>query len=81
MEELGKEIQASGLKFDAWYEANEERGHPLFRKDIMLMKYFRELSDAEIAEEMGVKEVSVRVHLSRARKHLAQVLQERGIGL
>jgi len=30
---------------------------------------------------MGVKEVSVRVHLSRARKHLAQVLQERGMGL
>ena len=54
---------------------------PQREKDIMLMKYFRELSDAEIAEEMGVKEVSVRVHLSRARKHLAQVLQERGMGL
>ena len=42
------------------------------------MKYFREMTDEEIAEEIGVRPVSVRVHLSRARKHLAQLLLERG---
>lgn len=51
---------------------------PEREKQIMLMKYFRELTDEEIAEEMGVKPVSVRVHLSRARKHLAQMLEGRG---
>lgn len=43
-------------------------------RDIMLMKYFRELTEDEIAQEMGLRPVSVRVHLSRARKHLAHML-------
>ena len=47
---------------------------PPREKDVMLMKYFRELTDEEIAEEMGLRPVSVRVVLSRARKHLAQLL-------
>ena len=47
---------------------------PPREKDVMLMKYFRELSDEEIAREMGVRPVSVRVHLSRARKHLEAAL-------
>ena len=42
------------------------------------MKYFRELTDAEIAAETGLREVSVRVHLSRARKHLAGMLKNEG---
>ncbi len=54
------------------------RALPPREKDIMLMKYFREMTDEEIAEEIGVRPVSVRVHLSRARKHLAQLLLERG---
>ena len=49
---------------------------PLREKEIMLMRYFRELSDEEIAKETGLRPVSVRVHLSRARKHLAQLLEE-----
>ena len=52
---------------------------PEREKQIMLMKYFREMTDEEMAQEMGVKPVSVRVHLSRARKHLAQLLGERGM--
>ena len=48
---------------------------PAREKDIMLMRYFREMSDEEIAEEMDIRAVSVRVHLSRARKHLVQLLQ------
>lgn len=53
---------------------------PEREKEIMLMKYFRELTDAEIAEETGLREVSVRVHLSRARKHLSGMLAEGGMG-
>ncbi len=51
---------------------------PEREKEIMLMKYFRELTDAEIAAETGLREVSVRVHLSRARKHLAEMLKNEG---
>lgn len=49
---------------------------PEREKAIMLMRYFRELTDEEIARETGLRPVSVRVHLSRARKHLAQLLEE-----
>ena len=51
---------------------------PEREKEIMLMRYFRELTDEEIAAETGLRPVSVRVHISRARKHLAQLLSERG---
>ena len=47
---------------------------PPREKDVMLMKYFREMTDEEIARETGLKPVSVRVHLSRARKRLSQLL-------
>jgi len=47
---------------------------PPREKDIMMMRYFRELTDEEIGAEMGIRPVSVRVHLSRARNHLAQLL-------
>ena len=49
---------------------------PAREKDIMLMKYFRTLTDEEIAGELGIRPVSVRVHLSRARRHLAELLQK-----
>ena len=55
---------------------NAIRSLPPREKDLMLMKYFREMTEQEIAKETGLKPVSVRVHLSRARKHLAQVLRE-----
>lgn len=50
---------------------------PPREKEIMLMRYFREMTDEEIAAEMGIRAVSVRVHLSRARKHLADLLAGR----
>lgn len=45
---------------------------------IMLMRYFREMSDEEIGGELGIKPGSVRVHLSRARGKLMQLLREEG---
>ena len=50
---------------------------PEREKEVMLMRYFRELSDEEIAAETGLRPVSVRVHLSRARKHLQGLLAQR----
>jgi len=47
-------------------------------RDMMLMRYFREMTDEEIAKETGLKPVSVRVHLSRARKRLAEILNRKG---
>ncbi len=49
---------------------------PPREKDVMLMRYFREMTDEEMAAEMGLRPVSVRVHLTRARKHLAILLQQ-----
>ena len=45
---------------------------------MMLMHYFRDMSDEEIAAATGLKAVSVRVHLSRARKRLAEMLSGKG---
>ena len=47
---------------------------PPREKDLMLMRYFQGLTDEEIAKATGLKPVSVRVHLSRARKNLARLL-------
>ena len=54
------------------------RSLPTREKDLMLMRYFRDMTDEEIAEATGLKPVSVRVHLSRARKRLAQLLSGKG---
>lgn len=51
---------------------------PQREKDIMLMRYFREMTDEEIAGELGIRPVSVRVQLSRARRHLAALLGKEG---
>ena len=50
------------------------RALPPREREMMLMRYFRDMTDEEIAEETGLKPVSVRVHLTRARKRLAQTL-------
>lgn len=47
---------------------------PPQEKQIMLMRYFRDMTEEEIGREMGLKTVSVRVHLSRARKKLGQLM-------
>ena len=51
---------------------------PPREKDMMLMRYFRDMSDEEITAATGLKAVSVRVHLSRARKRLAEMLGGKG---
>ncbi|MBR1585740.1 MAG: sigma-70 family RNA polymerase sigma factor [Clostridia bacterium] len=57
---------------------NAIRRLPDRERDIMLMRYFREMDDREIADALGLKPVSVRVQLSRARKHLAALLGREG---
>ena len=52
---------------------------PRREKDVMLMRYFQELTDEEIADALGIRPVSVRVQLSRARKHLAALLGKEGL--
>lgn len=51
---------------------------PQREKDVLMMRYFREMTDEEIARETGIRPVSVRVHISRARKHLAALLGKEG---
>ena len=38
------------------------------------MKFFRELTDTEIAEELSIREVTVRSTISRARGHLTELV-------
>ena len=54
------------------------RSLPPRERDAMLMRYFRNMSDEEIAQEMGIRAVSVRVQLTRARKHMAALLGKEG---
>ena len=72
----GSESAEEPLLAKAGVERIQEaiRRLPPREKELMLMKYFRELTDVEIARETGLKPVSVRVHLSRARGRLAELL-------
>ena len=50
-------------------------------RDILMMRYFREMSDAEISRELGILPATARVRMSRARKHLIRLLEGRGAGV
>ncbi len=55
----------------------EAVGHlPAREQDVLRMKYLSEMTDAEIAEILGVERVTVRVALSRARKRAYQLMME-----
>jgi RNA polymerase sigma-70 factor (ECF subfamily) len=49
---------------------------PARDQDVLRMKYFSDLTDAEIAEILGIERVTVRVELSRARKRAYQLMME-----
>ena len=44
-------------------------------REVLTMKFFLEMTDEEIAQQWGLKPVSIRVILNRARKRLAQRLK------
>ena len=46
-------------------------------KDILCLKYVDAYSDAEIGEILEIKESTVRKRLSRARKRLSEILEDR----
>ena len=45
-------------------------------RDLLEMKYWRKLSDAAIAERIGIKESSVRQYLTNARRKLKEIIEE-----
>ena len=47
-------------------------------KDILRYKYLLEMSDHEIAALYGIKETSVRVNLSRARRAVYRICEDKG---
>ena len=61
-------------------EENIRRMKAIFRslspalREVLEMKLNEEMTDGEIAQETGLQPVSVRVHLSRARKRLREIL-------
>ncbi len=46
-------------------------------RDILMMRYFREMNDTEISRELGIRPAAVRVRISRARKRLIRLLERR----
>jgi RNA polymerase sigma-70 factor (sigma-E family) len=51
------------------------RGLPDKQRTVMVLRYYGELSEAEIAETMGISKGSVKSHAARATKSLRQVLE------
>lgn len=49
---------------------------PARDQDVLRMKYLSDMTDAEIAEILGIERVTVRVALSRARKRAYQLMME-----
>jgi RNA polymerase sigma factor (sigma-70 family) len=50
-----------------------ERLRPVER-EVIVLRYFADLNSAEIGEMLNLNEATVRSHLARARRHLAQEL-------
>lgn len=49
---------------------------PENKRLLLTMKYLDGLSDEEIANRLGIAKASVRTYLTRARRHLCQLLKE-----
>ena len=49
---------------------------PARDQDVLRMKYLSDMSDGEIALALGIQAVTVRVELSRARKHAYELMTE-----
>lgn len=74
-QELGPEARAVDA---AGVERVKEaiRMLPPREKDALMMRYFQQLSDLEIAGALGIAPVSARALISRARKRLRNLLEE-----
>jgi RNA polymerase sigma-70 factor (sigma-E family) len=55
--------------------ARAVRRLPPRQRDCVVLHYFGDLSDAEIARDLGISEGSVKTHLHRARHALAEQLE------
>jgi RNA polymerase sigma-70 factor (ECF subfamily) len=51
------------------------RALPHRQRDCIVLRFYAELSDSEIAEELGISPGSVKTHLHRARAALADTLE------
>jgi len=51
------------------------RALPHRQRDCVVLHYFADLTDAEIADALGISAGSVKTHLHRARAALAHVLE------
>lgn len=74
-ERLLKEIDA---KFDATHVLEKLRGLKDEYRDVVVMKYFDDMSTKEIAEILGKSASNVRVMLHRATKALAEAVHHDG---
>jgi RNA polymerase sigma-70 factor (ECF subfamily) len=77
-QEAGPEAQAMGR--DAVERVKAAiRQLPQRERDAMMLRYVQELTDAQVADSLGIQPVSARALLSRGRKRLKQMLTEGGM--
>jgi RNA polymerase sigma factor (sigma-70 family) len=57
---------------------NAIRALPQREQQALMMRYFQQLTDNEIARDLGLKPVSVRALISRGRSRLAEILMQGG---
>ena len=57
---------------------NAIRALPQREQQALMMRYFQQLTDDEIARDLGLKPVSVRALISRGRARLAEILMQGG---
>jgi len=57
---------------------NAIRALPQREQQALMMRYFQQLTDDEIARDLGLKPVSVRALISRGRSRLAEILMQGG---
>lgn len=75
-----------GLAGDPSVEAIRRDGHdrvlaavrqlPARQRECVVLRYFADLNDGEVAESLGISRGSVKTHLHRARAALADLLEE-----
>lgn len=78
---IGEEIDFNVFETD--YGFSEEMQEYLSKlkeidKDIICLRYGNDFSDEEISKLLGIEPDAVRKRLSRARKHLTDIIKERG---
>jgi RNA polymerase sigma-70 factor (sigma-E family) len=73
----GSSAEADAVRRDGQRQvASAVRGLPTRQRDCIVLRFYADLSDSEIAHVLGISAGSVKTHLHRARAALANALED-----